>query len=75
VEPLEDAIVAEETRLAALDAVFAIDHDLRAVVVAHDLDGIPMAEIAEQIGISLSTAYRWRARGIRALAALLPTEE
>jgi RNA polymerase sigma factor (sigma-70 family) len=75
VEPLEDILVAEEERLAALNAVLAIDQDLRAVVVAHDIDGIPMAEIARQIGISRSTAYEWRARGLRALAALLPAQE
>jgi len=43
--------------------------DEAAVVIAHEIDGIPMTEIAEQRGIPLSTAYRWHARGIAALGA------
>ncbi len=60
------------TRLAALARIAPYE---AAVVLAHEIDGIPMAEIAEQQGIPLSTAYRWRARGIAALRAAEVDEE
>lgn len=58
---------AEQERLLLLDLLRSIDPDLRSVLVAHDIDGIPMAEIAEQHGIPESTAYKWRARALAAL--------
>ena len=45
-----------------LELLHEIDIDTRAVLIAHDIDGNPMAEVAEQRGIPLSTVYRWRTR-------------
>jgi len=45
-----------------LDLLYDVDMDTRAVLLAHDIDGIPKAEVAEQRGIPLSTAYKWRTR-------------
>jgi len=59
--PYEE-LEGHQTRLLVLDLLYDIDMDTRAVLIAHDIDGIPMAEVAEQRGIPLSTAYKWRAR-------------
>jgi DNA-directed RNA polymerase specialized sigma24 family protein len=40
----------------------------RATLAAHDLNGIPMLELAQQFRVPLRTAYRWRAQGLAALA-------
>jgi RNA polymerase sigma-70 factor, ECF subfamily len=62
---------AEEDRLALLDALMQLPAPLAAVVKAHDLDGEPMSTIAERHGIPVSTAYKWRTRGLAALAILM----
>lgn len=40
---------------------------LDALVIAHDIDGIPMKVIARELGISVATAYARRARAVKAL--------
>jgi RNA polymerase sigma-70 factor (ECF subfamily) len=50
--------------------VQSLEPDLRSVLVGHGIDGIPMTEIAEQRGIPLSTAYKWRSRALAALEAI-----
>lgn len=53
----EEAISrAEEARLVQ-DALGAIDLDRRAVLVAYELDEIPMKDIAETLQIPLHTGY------------------
>jgi RNA polymerase sigma-70 factor (ECF subfamily) len=41
------------------------------VLVAYEIDGIPMTEVAERHGIPLSTAYKWRARAKAVLRAAM----
>lgn len=53
----------------AVELLQTLEPDLRRVVVAHEIDGISMVEIAAAEGIPLSTAYKRRARGLAALAA------
>lgn len=67
--PAPEQIQAEQDRLLLWELLSTIEPDLRSVLVAHDIDGIPIAEIAEQRGIPLSTAYKWRARALAALRA------
>ena len=57
-----EELEAHQARLLVLELLHEIDIDTRAVLIAHDIDEIPMAEIAEQRGIPLSTAYKWRTR-------------
>ena len=45
----------ESARVA--EVLDALDLDRRTVLVSHDMDEIPMPEIAEAIGIPLNTAY------------------
>ena len=65
----DEQISREEDRREVLDLIHALDLELRAVLIAHDIDGIPMQEIAAQHGIPLSTAYKWRARALVAFHA------
>lgn len=65
---------SEEARLdmlAGLCELMRIAPDEASVVIAHEIDGIPMTEIAERRGIPLSTAHRWRARGLAELRAVV----
>jgi len=67
----DEQIDSAQDRLMVLDLLQSLDVDLRSVLIAHDIDGVPMAEIAEQHGIPLSTAYKWRARALQAFQAAL----
>ena len=58
----DEQIEGHQARLLVLELLHKIDADAGAVLIAHDIDGIPMAEIAAQRGIPLSTAYKWRTR-------------
>ena len=57
----------EHARVAMLALLQALPSDLRVILVAYYLDGIPMTEIAEQHGMPLHTVYKWRARAIERL--------
>lgn len=67
----DEQIERIEERFEIWDVLQRVDDDLRSVLVAHDIDGIPMAEIAAQNGIPLSTAYKWRARAIVSCKAMM----
>ncbi|WP_437669845.1 RNA polymerase sigma factor [Sorangium sp. So ce131] len=60
----EEMLISEEERLMVLELLQQLDVEAHSILVAHDLDGIPMTEIARQRGIPLSTAYKWRARAL-----------
>jgi len=64
--PPDELISVEQDRGEVMDLLQKIDPDLRSVVIAHDIDGVPMAEIAAQRGIPVSTAYKWRTRALMA---------
>ncbi|XXT19310.1 sigma-70 family RNA polymerase sigma factor [Sorangium sp. So ce429] len=67
----ERTIEAEQRRLAVVDALLEM-HDVEgaAVVIAHDIHEIPMADLAEQYKVPLSTLYKLRSA---ALAVLVKT--
>ena len=67
----DERIGSEQDRRQVLDLLQSLNVDLRSVLIAHDIDDVPMAEIAEQHGIPLSTAYKWRARALEAFQAAL----
>lgn len=50
-----------------LELLETLEPELRHVVIAHELDDIPMAEIAAQLQIPLSTCYKLHARGMKRL--------
>lgn len=55
--PADEQIAAEEQRCLVLAALQRIDLERRAVFVLHDIDGAPMNEIAESLGIPANTGY------------------
>lgn len=67
----DEWLAQEQTRKIVRDLVHGLDEQVRRVIVAHELDGVPMVEIAEREGIPLSTAYKRRARGLRRLREML----
>ncbi|WP_437774879.1 RNA polymerase sigma factor [Sorangium sp. So ce1097] len=60
----DELIISDQERLMVLELLHKLDVDAHAILVAHDLDGVPMADLAQQRGIPLSTAYKWRARAL-----------
>lgn len=50
--------IAREQARALLDEVLAtLDEDKRAVFVLYEIEELPMAEVAEAVGVPLQTAY------------------
>ncbi|XXX74811.1 sigma-70 family RNA polymerase sigma factor [Sorangium sp. So ce134] len=66
----EEHIISECDRLFALSVLRELDGELGAVLVAHDIEGVPMADFASQSGIPLSTAYKRRTRALAAFQLL-----
>ncbi|WP_437518225.1 sigma-70 family RNA polymerase sigma factor [Sorangium sp. So ce1099] len=69
-DPAPDAAAVMDCdiiRSSTVDAVNELDPELRFVVVAHDLNGVPMGKIAEDAGLPLSTLYKRRTKAIDAL--------
>jgi RNA polymerase sigma-70 factor (ECF subfamily) len=57
-EPLPDEAVDDERlRAALLGALEALDFDKRSLIVMHDIDGMPVTEIARLLEVPLNTAY------------------
>jgi RNA polymerase sigma-70 factor (ECF subfamily) len=70
IDPAPDAaamMVSGAVRTGMIDAVNALDPKLRHVLVAHDLNGIPMTQIADSAGVPISTLYKRRTKALRAL--------
>jgi RNA polymerase sigma-70 factor, ECF subfamily len=67
----DELLKNEQSRLMALELLQRLDVNLREVLIAHDLDEIPMTQIARQHKIPVSTAYKWRARAILASQEIL----
>ncbi|WP_441290711.1 sigma-70 family RNA polymerase sigma factor [Sorangium sp. KYC3313] len=77
-DPAPDAFSAMESdsiRAGAIDAVNELDPKLCFVLMAHDLDGVSMAQIAEDAGLPLSSLYRRRANAIGALRDIIRRRE
>ncbi|HVH43406.1 MAG TPA: sigma-70 family RNA polymerase sigma factor [Labilithrix sp.] len=53
----EDALVAQEARALVARALESIDLTRRAVFILHELDEVPMADVAASLGIPTNTAY------------------
>lgn len=53
----DDAAAAGETRSLLLKALAQVPLERRAVLVMHDVDELPMREIAAELGLPLFTAY------------------
>jgi RNA polymerase sigma-70 factor (ECF subfamily) len=53
----DEAAAAGETRSLLLKALARVPIERCAVLIMHDVDEVPMREIAEQLGLPLFTAY------------------
>ncbi|WP_437661225.1 RNA polymerase sigma factor [Sorangium sp. So ce1182] len=69
-DPAPDAAAVMELGIimtSTINAVNELDPELRSVLMAHDLDEIPVAQVAEDAGLPPSTLYKRRTRAIGAL--------
>jgi RNA polymerase sigma-70 factor (ECF subfamily) len=53
----DDALILREDGDLALKALEAVEIDRRAVFLLHEIDGVPIPEVAHALGIPTSTAY------------------
>lgn len=77
VDPAPDAattLAAGGLTIRVREALGEIDPKLGSVLVAHDLEGIPMVRVAQAAKLPLSTLYRHRAKALAALRAVLERE-
>lgn len=77
-DPAPDAaavIESDNVRASTIDAVNELVPELRFVLVAHDLNGVPMAQVAQDAGVPLSTIYKRRTRAIGALRDIIRCRE
>jgi RNA polymerase sigma-70 factor, ECF subfamily len=70
-----ESLTCEQERLDVLDALRALPEYERAVLMAHDIDGLSMQEIAEHLGLPTSTAYKVHARARVALGKEIERRE
>ncbi len=78
VDPAPGADVQLEVRdrqRLLIDALGTLDDDRRAVVIMHDVDGIPMQAIATELGFPLFTGYSRLRTGRAELAAYVRRQE
>ena len=77
-DPAPDAAAVMEfdnVRVSTIDAVNGLDPELRFVLVAHDLNGASMTQIAQDAGVPLSTLYKRRTRAIGELRNIFMLRE
>jgi len=55
--PVDETMDREQKRRLLVAALQDVELERRAVLVMHDLDGVGVPEIADQLGIPLNTAY------------------
>ncbi|HXX30480.1 MAG TPA: sigma-70 family RNA polymerase sigma factor [Myxococcaceae bacterium] len=67
----DDAVASEQARSQLHAALAQIDLHQRAVVVMHDLNGIPVPEIATSLDVPLNTIYSRLRLGRAKVAAVL----
>jgi RNA polymerase sigma-70 factor (ECF subfamily) len=68
-ESPEGSLQAKETRALLLAALDALPLSRRAVVVMHELDEVPMADVARRLSITRFGAYARLRKGRKELAA------
>jgi RNA polymerase sigma factor (sigma-70 family) len=68
---LDHRIIAAQEYDELYESMQFVDLELRALLIAHYFDEIPMNEFTESMQMSLSTAYKSRARGLRQLKSAI----
>ena len=62
-----DDMLAEKEEQHLVTTQLKSASPMQRILIAHDVEGLPMAEIAKEQRVPLSTAYRWRASALSAL--------
>ena len=62
-----DDMLAEKEEQHIVTTQLKSASPMQMILIAHDVEGLPMAEIAKEQRVPLSTAYRWRASALSAL--------
>lgn len=78
IDPAPDPAALMESgsvRLDTIDAMSELDPELRSVLIAHDIDEIPMTQIAAAARMPLSTLYKRRAKAIGGLRDVIRRRE
>jgi RNA polymerase sigma-70 factor (ECF subfamily) len=70
----EASLAAAEDRARLIGALQALSLERRAVVVLHEIDGLPIPQVATALQIPLNTAYSRLRRGLADLATALRRE-
>jgi RNA polymerase sigma-70 factor (ECF subfamily) len=73
--PMDDQLGAAWAQTIVSRALARLPEKQRAVVVMHDLDGVPMREVAERLGVPLFTAYTRLRAGRLSLAAAIENRD
>lgn len=68
-DPLSAVVAGEDARFAAMVVLERLTPDQRVAFVLHDGFGVPFAEIADVLGVSVASARQLASRGRRAAAA------
>jgi RNA polymerase sigma-70 factor (ECF subfamily) len=55
--PADDVVAARELRAVIMKALDSVELMRRGVFILHEIDALPMAEIAQALGIPVNTAY------------------
>lgn len=53
----DEEVAARQSRSLVLAALGAVSEERRPVFILHDIDGVPMPDIASSLGIPLNTGY------------------
>jgi RNA polymerase sigma-70 factor, ECF subfamily len=67
----EMVLECEQARMELLATLRELPPGQAAIIVAHDINEMPMKEAARLQGIPASTAYKWRTKALATLATLL----
>ena len=73
--PPDEVVASEEAKSRLQAALSKLDIHQRAVVVMHDLHGIPVPEIADSLDVPLNTVYSRLRLGRAKISAALGGEE
>jgi RNA polymerase sigma-70 factor (ECF subfamily) len=73
-QPVDERMDQAQKRSLLVAALQDVELERRAVLLMHDLDGIGVPEIAEQLGIPLNTAYS-RLRLARSIRSAKPVPD
>lgn len=73
--PMENVSAPTTDRLAMIDALAQLPAPQREALVLHDGLGVPVAEVASELGVPEGTVRSWLSRGRAVLSPILSAED